>query len=71
MMRLNFKTVLLVLVVGTLSFLLTTWNNCGGSLLFHADWKTKYQHKVRYHVINVVFQRGSMIYIIIRANKIN
>ncbi|XP_070158324.1 D-glucuronyl C5-epimerase B isoform X1 [Polyergus mexicanus] len=48
MMRLNFKTVLLVLVVATLSFLLTSWNNCGSSLLFHtSDWKTKYQHKDR------------------------
>lgn len=48
MMRLNFKTVLLVLVVATLSFLLTSWNNCGSGLLFHtADWKTKYQHKDR------------------------
>lgn len=45
MMRLNFKTTLLVLVVATLSFLLASWNNCG-SLLFHTDWKTKY-HKDR------------------------
>ncbi|KAL0105611.1 hypothetical protein PUN28_015837 [Cardiocondyla obscurior] len=34
MMRLNFKTTLLVLVVATVSFLLASWNNCG-SLLFH------------------------------------
>ncbi|XP_011172613.2 D-glucuronyl C5-epimerase B [Solenopsis invicta] len=46
MMRLNFKTTLLVLVVATVSFLLASWNNCG-SLLFHTDWKTKYQHKDR------------------------
>ncbi|XP_018344399.1 PREDICTED: D-glucuronyl C5-epimerase [Trachymyrmex septentrionalis] len=45
MMRLNFKTTLLVLVVATLSFLLASWNNCG-TLLFHTDWKTKY-HKDR------------------------
>lgn len=43
MMRLNFKTTLLVLVVATLSFLLASWNNCG-SLLFHT---AKYQHKAR------------------------
>ncbi|EZA59450.1 hypothetical protein DMN91_010920 [Ooceraea biroi] len=48
MMRLNFKTILLILVVATLSSLFTSWNNCGSSLLFHtADWKTKYQHKDR------------------------
>ncbi|KAG5346887.1 GLCE epimerase, partial [Acromyrmex charruanus] len=45
MMRLNFKTTLLVLVVATVSFLLASWNNCG-TLLFHTDWKTKY-HKDR------------------------
>ncbi|KYQ56822.1 D-glucuronyl C5-epimerase [Trachymyrmex zeteki] len=45
MMRLNFKTALLVLVVATVSFLLASWNNCG-TLLFHTDWKTKY-HKDR------------------------
>ncbi|KYN00735.1 PREDICTED: D-glucuronyl C5-epimerase [Cyphomyrmex costatus] len=45
MMRLNFKTTLLVLVVATVSFLLASWNNCG-NLLFHTDWKTKY-HKDR------------------------
>ncbi|XP_011881313.1 PREDICTED: D-glucuronyl C5-epimerase [Vollenhovia emeryi] len=42
-MRLNFKTILLILVVATVSFLLGSWNNCG-SLLFHA---AKYQHKDR------------------------
>ncbi|XP_018373433.1 PREDICTED: D-glucuronyl C5-epimerase [Trachymyrmex cornetzi] len=45
MMRLNFKTTLLVLVVATVSFLLASWNNCG-TLLFHTDWKIKY-HKDR------------------------
>ncbi|XP_077280040.1 D-glucuronyl C5-epimerase isoform X1 [Temnothorax americanus] len=43
MMRLNFKTTLLVLVVAALTFLLVSWNNCG-SLLFQT---TKYQHKDR------------------------
>lgn len=50
MMRLNFKTALLVLVVATVSFLLASWNNCG-TLLFHTDWKTKY-HKVRQNLYN-------------------
>ncbi|KAG5308593.1 GLCE epimerase, partial [Pseudoatta argentina] len=45
MMRLNFKTTLLVLVVATVSFLLASWNNCG-TLLFYTDWKIKY-HKDR------------------------
>jgi len=52
MMRLNFKTILLILVVATLSSLLTSWSNCGSGLLFHAtDWKTKYQHKVKQSII--------------------
>jgi len=53
MMRLNFKTILLVLVVATLSSLLTSWNNCGNNLLFHtADWKAKYQHKVKQNKVS-------------------
>lgn len=47
MMRLNFKTVLLVIVVAVLSSILTSWNNCGSPSFFkNTDWKSKFQHKV-------------------------
>ncbi|XP_071872776.1 D-glucuronyl C5-epimerase [Bombus fervidus] len=48
MMRLNFKTLLLVLIVAVLSSILTSWNNCGSPSFFkNTDWKSKFQHKDR------------------------
>jgi len=66
MMRLNFKTTLLVLVVATLSFLLASWNNCG-SLLF-----TKHQHKAGqiYDLNNITAKINFNVLIHISALKI-
>ncbi|XP_076762423.1 D-glucuronyl C5-epimerase isoform X3 [Xylocopa sonorina] len=48
MMRLNFKTVLLVIVVAVFSSILTSWNNCGSLPFFKStDWKSKFQHRDR------------------------
>lgn len=47
MMRLNFKTLLLVIVVAALSSILTSWNNCGSPPFFKStEWKAKFQHRV-------------------------
>lgn len=47
MMRVNFKTILLLLIIAGLSSLLTSWNYCGNSFfLRNADWKSQLQHKV-------------------------
>ncbi|XP_033231176.1 D-glucuronyl C5-epimerase B isoform X3 [Belonocnema kinseyi] len=48
MMRINYKTILLILVVAVLSSILTSWNNCGNNFfLRNADWKLQLQHKDR------------------------
>ena len=50
-MRLNFKTVLLIIVVAVLSSILTSWNNCGSPSFFKgADWKSKFQHRVSKYI---------------------
>lgn len=42
MMRINFKTILLVLIVAVISSIFTSWNNCGSSILIRtAEWKTR------------------------------
>ena len=47
MMRINFKTILLILIVAVLSSILTSWNNCGNNFfLRNVDWKAQLQHKV-------------------------
>lgn len=54
MMRLNFKTVLLVIIVAVLSSILTSWNNCGSPSFFkNTDWKSKFQHKVSKFNLNL------------------
>lgn len=41
-MRINFKTILLVLIVAVISSIFTSWNNCGSSILIRtAEWKTR------------------------------
>ncbi|XP_058806182.1 D-glucuronyl C5-epimerase [Phymastichus coffea] len=46
MMRINFKTFLLILIVGVLSSIFTLWNNCNGNFfLSGTDWKSQFQHK--------------------------
>ncbi|XP_014210842.1 D-glucuronyl C5-epimerase [Copidosoma floridanum] len=45
MMRVNFKTFVLILVVGVLSSIFTSWNNCSSSFfLRNSDWKSQFQH---------------------------
>lgn len=52
MMRINFKTILLILVVAVLSSILTSWNNCGNnSFENNVEWKTHSQHKVSIFII--------------------
>ena len=46
MMRINFKNLLLLIIVGVLSSIFTSWNNCSKS--FYAsndDWKSAYHRK--------------------------
>ncbi|XP_015598441.1 D-glucuronyl C5-epimerase B isoform X2 [Cephus cinctus] len=46
MMRINFKIILLILIVAVISSILTSWNNCGNHFFFRSsDWKTRFQHK--------------------------
>lgn len=48
MMRINFKTILLILVVAVLSSVITTWNNCGNHFFENnSEWKAQSQHKDR------------------------
>lgn len=57
MMRLNFKTVLLVIVVAVLSSILTSWNNCSSPSFFkNTDWKSKFQHKVSKFSLNYIIR---------------
>lgn len=65
MMRLNFKTVLLVIVVAVLSSILTSWNNCGSLSFFkNTDWKSKFQHKVsKFSLYNLYNLRINSIFI--------
>lgn len=47
MMRMNYKTILLTLIVAVASSLLTSWNNCGYPFFLRPpDWKYQFQHKV-------------------------
>lgn len=53
MMRINFKTLLLVLIVAVISCILTSWNNCGNSIFLRdGEWKNYQQHRVRLFGIN-------------------
>lgn len=47
MMRINFKTVVLLLAVAVLSSLLTSWKNCNSSNFFpKVEWNSEYKCKV-------------------------
>ncbi|KAJ8679544.1 hypothetical protein QAD02_015331 [Eretmocerus hayati] len=46
MMRINFKTLVLLLVVGVLSSMFTSWNNCSNSFFIkNANWRPHFQYK--------------------------
>jgi hypothetical protein len=50
MMRINFKTFVLLLIVGILSSIFTSLNNCNNSFfLRNTNWKSQFQHKVRFY----------------------
>lgn len=64
MMRLNFKTILLVIVVAILSSILTSWNNCGSPQFFKStEWKAKFQHRVsKYYCLNFIDKFHGLVY---------
>ncbi|KAK0174354.1 hypothetical protein PV327_010136 [Microctonus hyperodae] len=41
MMKINFKTILLILIIAVISSIFTSWHNCGNNILIRtAEWKT-------------------------------
>ncbi|XP_011494920.1 PREDICTED: D-glucuronyl C5-epimerase [Ceratosolen solmsi marchali] len=46
MMRINFKTFVLLVIVGILSSVFTSWNNCSSSFFIrNRDWESQFRHK--------------------------
>lgn len=47
-MRINFKTILLILIVAVISSIITTWSNCGSILFLRtSEWKTQHRNSLQ------------------------